>query len=124
MDQNNYKNSLPEYRSDDSSVAGGFSASPPRSPFLSADGRRRTIPPKLYRIGEVVAYSGMSRQTIHNYTTMGLLIESRWTQGGHRLYDESVFERLDRIAELRAGNKGLQEIRDYFEKMYASESGT
>jgi DNA-binding transcriptional MerR regulator len=72
------------------------------------------IPPKLYRIGEVVEYSGVSRQTIHNYTTMGLLPERRWTTGGHRLYDESAFERLDKIAELKAQNKSLEEIRQYF----------
>lgn len=113
MDQSSYKDNLSEYRPDESSVARGS------SPFSSAGGRRRTIPPKLYRIGEVVAYSGMSRQTIHNYTTMGLLTESKWTQGGHRLYDESVFERLDRIAELRAGRKGLQEIRNYFQELDA-----
>ena len=75
---------------------------------------RRPRPPKLYRIGEVVEYSAMSRQTIHNYTTMGLLQESRWTAGGHRLYDESVFERLDTISELKAQSKSLQDIREYF----------
>ena len=79
--------------------------------------RRRPIPPKLYRIGEVVEYSGMSRQTIHNYTTMGLLHESRWTEGGHRLYDESVFGRLDQIAELKAASKSIEDIREIFEKM-------
>ncbi|MDY6913675.1 MAG: MerR family transcriptional regulator [Planctomycetota bacterium] len=80
-------------------------------------GKRRPIPPKLYRIGEVVAYSGVSRQTIHNYTAMGLLRESRWTPGGHRLYDESVFGRLDRIAELKAKNKSLHDIREAFAHM-------
>lgn len=79
--------------------------------------QRRPIPPKLYRIGEVVEYSGLSRQTIHNYTIMGLLHESRWTQGGHRLYDESVFGRLDRIAELKAASKTIEDIREIFEKM-------
>ncbi len=87
------------------------------SPRLLSDnghsGRCR-IPPKLYRIGEVIEYSGVSRQTIHNYTTMGLLHECRWTPGGHRLYDESVFERLDRIAELKARKKSLEQIRKYF----------
>jgi hypothetical protein len=77
----------------------------------------RQRPPKLYRIGEVVDYSGVSRQTIHNYTTMGLLHESRWTNGGHRLYDESVFERLDKIAELKAQNKSLQDIREHFARL-------
>ena len=78
---------------------------------------QRPRPPKLYRIGEVVEYSGMSRQTIHNYTTMGLLRESRWTSGGHRLYDDSVFERLDKIAEMKANNKSIQDIRDYFARL-------
>ena len=74
----------------------------------------RPRPPKLYRIGEVVEYSGVSRQTIHNYTTMGLLVESRWTNGGHRLYDESVFERLDQIADLKKQHKSMEHIREHF----------
>jgi len=89
-----------------------FSAAQP--PVPAAGRPRRPRPPKLYRIGEVVEYSAMSRQTIHNYTTMGLLSESKWTAGGHRLYDESVFERLDCIADMKAQNKSLQDIREYF----------
>lgn len=72
------------------------------------------IPPKLYRIGEVVDYSGVSRQTIHNYTTMGLIHESDRTRGNHRLYDEDVFGRLDLIAELKSQGKSLESIRDLF----------
>ena len=68
------------------------------------------VPAKLYRIGEVIRYSPFTRQTIHNYTTMGLIQESDWTEGGHRLYDESVFERLSEILELRK-TKTLAEIR-------------
>jgi DNA-binding transcriptional MerR regulator len=60
-----------------------------------------SVPAKLYRIGELVRYTPFSRQTIHNYTIMGLIQESEWTQGGHRLYDESVFGRLSKILELR-----------------------
>ena len=73
------------------------------------------VPIKLYRIGEVIQYSRFSRQTIHNYTIMGLIHESQWTQGGHRLYDESVFERLSRITELRK-SKSLIEIKQIFDK--------
>jgi DNA-binding transcriptional MerR regulator len=62
------------------------------------------VPIKLYRIGEVVNYTPFTRQTIHNYTTMGLIQETSWTQGGHRLYDESVFERLSTIMDLRKTN--------------------
>jgi hypothetical protein len=78
---------------------------------------RRRIPPKLYRIGELVEYSGVSRQTIHNYTTMGLIRESKWTDGGHRLYDESAFHRLDAIAELKSQNRSLEYIREYFARL-------
>ncbi len=69
-------------------------------------------PVKLYRIGEVVRYSPFSRQTIHNYTIMGLIRDVQWTEGGHRLYDESVFERLSRIIELKK-TKTLWEIRQF-----------
>ena len=68
------------------------------------------IPVKLYRIGEVVQYTPFTRQTIHNYTTMGLIQESGWTEGGHRLYDETVFKRLATILELRK-TRTLAEIR-------------
>ena len=68
------------------------------------------VPKKLYRIGELVRYTPFSRQTIHNYTIMGLIRESQWSQGGHRLYDESVFERLSKIMELKK-TKTLNEIR-------------
>jgi len=87
---------------------------PPSPGNLRQDAGRspgRTIPPKLYRVGEVVEYSGYSRQTIHNYTIIGLLRESGWTKGGHRLYDEGVFWRLDQIARMKQQNKSLQEIR-------------
>ena len=69
------------------------------------------IPRKFYRIGDIVRYTPFSRQTIHNYTIMGLIREVEWTQGGHRLYDESVFDRLSRIMTLRK-TKTLSQIRD------------
>ena len=73
------------------------------------------VPVKLYRIGDVVRHTPFTRQTIHNYTTMGLIQESDWTEGGHRLYDEKVFERLARIAELRKTTT-LAEIRKILRK--------
>lgn len=73
------------------------------------------IPTKLYRIGELVRYTPFSRQTIHNYTIMGLIREAQWTEGGHRLYDESVFERLAKIMELKK-TKTLWEIRRILNK--------
>jgi DNA-binding transcriptional MerR regulator len=75
------------------------------------------IPVKLYRIGELVDYTPFSRQTIHNYTIMGLIRESKWTEGGHRLYDESVFERLSEIMQLKK-TKTLMEIRQILNKKH------
>jgi DNA-binding transcriptional MerR regulator len=69
------------------------------------------VPAKLYRIGDIVRYTPFSRQTLHNYTTMGLIREAEWTQGGHRLYDESVFAQLSKIMEMKKDNKSLFEIR-------------
>jgi DNA-binding transcriptional MerR regulator len=81
--------------------------------------RMLQIPAKLYRIGELVRHSPFSRQTIHNYTIMGLIREAQWTDGGHRLYDESVFERLSKIIELRE-TKTLSEIRQILNKEEAA----
>jgi DNA-binding transcriptional MerR regulator len=82
--------------------------------------RTLKIPVKLYRIGELVRYTPFSRQTIHNYTIMGLIHEAQWTDGGHRLYDESVFERLSKIIELRK-TKTLSEIRNILKKQEAAD---
>jgi DNA-binding transcriptional MerR regulator len=76
---------------------------------------RLGVPAKRYRIGELVRYSPFSRQTIHNYTIMGLIREAEWTEGGHRLYDESVFDRLSRILELRQ-TMSLTEVRRLFQR--------
>jgi len=81
------------------------------------------IPEKLYRIGELVNYTPFSRQTIHNYTIMGLIRETKWTEGGHRLYDESVFERLSQIMQLKK-TKTLIEIRRILGKEQASGQAT
>jgi DNA-binding transcriptional MerR regulator len=45
---------------------------------------------------------------------MGLLRESDRTRGGHRLYDETVFDRLDAIVRMKEENRSLGFIREYF----------
>ena len=81
---------------------------------ISAPDIAGIAPPKLYRIGEVVRYSGFSRQTIHNYTTMGLISERERTEGGHRMYSEDVFASLALIKSLK-NEKTLAEIREVLE---------
>jgi DNA-binding transcriptional MerR regulator len=70
----------------------------PRGEFdLSA-----AMPPrKLYRVSEVAQHFELTRQTVHNYATIGLITESARTPGGQRLFDESVFPRLLAIRHLK-----------------------
>ncbi len=70
--------------------------------------RMAAIPPKRYRIGEVIAHSGLSRQTLHNYTMLGLIEAAERTPAGHRLYGEEVFERIERIKHLRTQHTLLE----------------
>ena len=80
---------------------------------------KRVIPRKLFKIGEVMRYSGLSRQTVHNYTMLGLLTEAERTDSNHRLYGEEVFERIELIKKLRKSKK-LKEIIQIFRDRDAS----
>jgi len=77
---------------------------------------------KLYKIGEVMQYTGLSRQTVHNYTLAGLIQEARRTPSGHRLYDESVFDRLEQIKILQSKNYTLLQIKNILEQERANPS--
>lgn len=71
-------------------------------------------PPKRYRIGELARHTGLTRQTLHNYTRWGLITEAEWTPGGHRLYDESVFTRLSHILRLRRAHT-VEQIKTWLD---------
>ena len=71
---------------------------------------------KLYKIGEVMQYTSLSRQTLHNYTVAGLIHEARRTISGHRLYDELVFDRLEQIKIMQAKNYTLSQIKKILEQ--------
>jgi len=68
-------------------------------------------PEKYYKIGEVMKYSGLSRQTIHNYTMLGLIEPARETDSGHRLYTEDVFSRLEKIKRYKL-HRTLREVKE------------
>lgn len=59
--------------------------------------RLKGVPPKLYKVGDVSRATGLSRQTIHNYTQAGLIHAAERTPTGHRLYGEDTFARLYRV---------------------------
>ncbi|MCC7510502.1 MAG: MerR family transcriptional regulator [Planctomycetes bacterium] len=71
-------------------------------------------PPKRYKVGEIMRHTQLSRQTIHNYTMLGLITPVERTESGHRLYDEAVFDRIRKI-EMMKVHRTLQEIKEYLD---------
>jgi len=88
----------------------------------SVTSSRKTRPPRRYRIGDLVQHSGLSRQTIHNYTRWGLIQEVEWTAGGHRLYDERAFDRLSVILEMKRTST-IDQIRSKLNETLAVDGG-
>lgn len=68
----------------------------------------------LFKTGEVIKRSGISRQMLYQYTAMGLVEEEKRTAHGHRLYPPDIFERLKLIRELNASGYPLKDIKEIF----------
>jgi MerR family transcriptional regulator, copper efflux regulator len=77
------------------------------------------MPEKLFKIGEVMKYSKISRQTIHNYTMLGLIKPASRTDSGHRLYGAEVFDRLEKIDRYKRHHT-LEEVKEMLDKMDAA----
>ena len=73
---------------------------------------RSQLPEKLYRMAEVIEHTGLSRQTLHYYATLGLIHEKRRTQSGYRLFPPTVFRDLERVKSLKQKGLTLREIRE------------
>ena len=69
---------------------------------------------ELYSTGEVMKRTGLSRQVLYQYTTLGLIKESQTTPGGHRRYGPEVLKRLWLIKELKETGYTLRDIKDIF----------
>lgn len=83
---------------------------------------RQRLPEKLYRIGEVIEHTGLSRQTLHFYATIGLIREKRRTAAGYRLFPPSVFANLEKIRALKKRGHTLSEIREMLDTGHAPRS--
>ena len=81
---------------------------------------RSRLPEKLYRIGEVMEHTGLSRQTLQFYATLGLIREKRRTPAGYRLFPPTVFANLERIRTLKKKGFTLSEIREMLESRHAT----
>lgn len=67
-------------------------------------------PRKLFKVGEIMRHTKLSRQTVHNYTMLGLIKPAERTDSGHRLYGEEVFDRIKKIEMLKRHHT-LEEVR-------------
>jgi len=76
---------------------------------------RSQLPEKLYRMAEVIEHTGLSRQTLHYYATLGLIHEKRRTRSGYRLFPPTVFRDLERVKSLKKKGLTLREIRERLE---------
>ena len=69
--------------------------------------------PSLLRIGTVARRCGVSTRTLRYYEEMGLLRPVDTTEGGFRLYDEAIVERVQKIMRLKdVLHFTLDEIRE------------
>jgi DNA-binding transcriptional MerR regulator len=70
-----------------------------------------TDPKKLYRTGEITHFTGISRQTLHLYSQIGLIQEAKRSHSGQRLFDERVFSDLKKIKRFQDGKLTLVQIK-------------
>ena len=78
---------------------------------VESTGRRAAMTP-TYRIGEVAAQTGLSRDALRYYERLGLLDHPPRTSGGFRRYAEATLERLRFIKRAQAVGCSLEEIRE------------
>lgn len=67
------------------------------------------------KIGEVARRSGLTVKTIRFYCDEGLIQPISRSDGGYRLFDDTVFAELTLIRTLRAMEIALQDVRQILE---------
>jgi DNA-binding transcriptional MerR regulator len=62
------------------------------------------------KVGELSRRTGVSIRTLHHYDEVGLLVPSRRTGSGHRLYGQKEIRRLQQIRSLQQLGLTLEEV--------------
>ena len=70
----------------------------------------------LFKTGEVLKRSGVSREVFYRYLTMGLVKPAKTSAGGHNLFAETVFKHIELIQHLNATGYTLRDIKDTYFK--------
>ncbi len=69
----------------------------------------------LYQIGEAADRVGLSLRTVRYYEELGLVVPSKRSPGGFRLYTDEDIERLALIKEMKPLGLRLEEMRSLLE---------
>ncbi|HIK18571.1 MAG TPA: heavy metal-responsive transcriptional regulator [Leptolyngbyaceae cyanobacterium M33_DOE_097] len=69
----------------------------------------------LHQIGSVAKESGLPIKTVRYYDELGLLKTVGRTEGGYRLFDASVFNRLSFIKRAQSLGLSLAEIKEFLD---------
>lgn len=67
--------------------------------------------PRLYKTGEVLARTGISRQMLYRYLQLDLVTPACTTETGRNLFSESVFKQIVMIQQLNQ-RYTLRDIRE------------
>jgi DNA-binding transcriptional MerR regulator len=73
------------------------------------------------QIGEVATRVGLSLRTIRHWDEVGLVVPSKRSAGGFRLYTEADIDRLVLVKTLRPLDFSLEQLRDLLATMDALE---
>jgi len=63
-----------------------------------------------YSVGRVAGFAGVTVRTLHHYDEVGLLVPSKRSHAGHRLYGDADLDRLQRILFYRELGFPLDEV--------------
>ena len=78
--------------------------------------RLRRAEDGLHTAGAIARKAGVTRQTIHHYTVLGLIRPVGRTKGGFRLYDGAALRRIVLVRGLLSTGYTLRDLTETFFK--------
>lgn len=75
------------------------------------------------QIGELAQRANVSHRTIHYYERIGLMKPAEREGAGYRYYDETAYQRLEKIAALKRLGLRLDEIAAVIDLYFEDASG-
>lgn len=70
---------------------------------------------RTWKTGELAAQIGVTNRTLRHYHQIGLLLPSRLSEAGHRIYTEEDIARLQQILSLKQMGLSLEDIKQFID---------